>query len=70
MFDQDKHGYFETPELKLLMNILHKVPDGETVKVRMDVGTTTSCFLLSVYVFAHTFFYCSKLDFLFIISLF
>jgi hypothetical protein len=33
VFDQDKHGYFETPELKLLMNILHKVPDGETVKV-------------------------------------
>jgi hypothetical protein len=35
VFDQDKHGYFETPELKLLMNILHKVPDGETVKVRI-----------------------------------
>lgn len=33
MFDQDKHGYFESPELKLLMNILHKVPEGETVKV-------------------------------------
>jgi hypothetical protein len=33
VFDQDKHGYFESSELKLLMNILHKVPDGETVKV-------------------------------------
>ena len=36
VFDQDKHGYFESPELKLLMNILHKVPEGETVKVSYD----------------------------------
>lgn len=37
VFDQDKHGYFETPELKLLMNILHKVPDGETVKGNIKI---------------------------------
>jgi hypothetical protein len=33
VFDQDKHGYFETDELKLLMNILHKVEKNDTVKV-------------------------------------
>lgn len=38
VFDQDKHGYFETTELKLLMNILHKVPDGETVKGNIKIS--------------------------------
>lgn len=33
VFDQDKHGYFETDELKLLMNILHRVEKNDTVKV-------------------------------------
>jgi hypothetical protein len=33
VFDQDKHGYFESSELKMLMNILHRVEKGDTVKV-------------------------------------
>ncbi len=32
VFDQDKHGFFDTEELKLLMNILHGVKTGDTVK--------------------------------------
>ena len=32
VFDQDKAGYFEEEELKSLMNALHKVKPGETVK--------------------------------------
>mmetsp|Transcript_15981 Transcript_15981/g.24083 ORF Transcript_15981/g.24083 Transcript_15981/m.24083 type:complete len:341 (+) Transcript_15981:181-1203(+) len=38
VFDQDKHGYFETDELKMLMNILHRVEDGETVKGNIKIS--------------------------------
>lgn len=38
VFDQDKHGFFDTAELKLLMNILHKVPTGETVRGNIKVS--------------------------------
>lgn len=40
VFDQDKHGYFETDELKLLMNILHRVDKNETVKVSISFVTS------------------------------
>lgn len=38
VFDQDKSGYFEEEELKSLMNALHKVQPGETVKGNVKVA--------------------------------
>lgn len=38
VFDQDKHGYFETEELKLLMNILHRVDKNDTVKGHIKIS--------------------------------
>jgi hypothetical protein len=38
VFDQDKAGYFEEEELKTLMNALHKVAPGETVKGNVKVA--------------------------------
>jgi hypothetical protein len=33
VFDEHKQGYFETDELKLLINILHRVEKDDIVKV-------------------------------------
>lgn len=38
VFDQDKHGFFEQTELKMLLHILHGVKTGDTVKGNIKVS--------------------------------
>ena len=46
VFDQDKTGFFEEEELKTLMNTLHKVKPGETVKGQQKISCVLFIFIV------------------------